>query len=194
MQTITTIGPDIAKSVFQVHGVDANGNVVLHRQLKRRYVLAFFQKARRQGASRGPGPLRSTSAPSTATRWPGPGSSCWGSRWCVPRLGTHAEDREPARIAAGGKRKRVRLLRRSCRAGHEARRLFVTRTGPLALFQSLTSHVILPRMPFPQVQRQLRPRCKAYDMPPCTSKSESAISAAKPRGQKAQWPRKDSVQ
>jgi len=44
MQTITTIGLDIAKSVFQVHGVDAEGNVVLRRQQKRRYVLAFFQK------------------------------------------------------------------------------------------------------------------------------------------------------
>jgi transposase len=44
MQTITTIGLDIAKSVFQVHGVDAEGNVILRRQLKRRYVLAFFQK------------------------------------------------------------------------------------------------------------------------------------------------------
>ena len=44
MQTITTIGLDIAKSVFQVHGVDAAGQVVIRRQLKRRYVLAFFQK------------------------------------------------------------------------------------------------------------------------------------------------------
>ena len=44
MQAITTIGLDIAKSVFQVHGVDAEGNVVIRRQLKRRYVLAFFQK------------------------------------------------------------------------------------------------------------------------------------------------------
>jgi transposase len=44
MQAITTIGLDIAKSVFQVHGIDAEGNVVLRRQLKRRYVLAFFQK------------------------------------------------------------------------------------------------------------------------------------------------------
>jgi transposase len=44
MQTITTIGFDIAKSVFQVHGVDAVGQVVIRRQLKRRYVLAFFQK------------------------------------------------------------------------------------------------------------------------------------------------------
>src|SRR6267154_920830 len=44
MQTITTIGLDIAKSVFQVYGVDADGNVVVRRQLKRRYILAFFQK------------------------------------------------------------------------------------------------------------------------------------------------------
>jgi transposase len=44
MQAITTIGLDIAKSVFQVHGIDAEGNVIIRRQLKRRYVLAFFQK------------------------------------------------------------------------------------------------------------------------------------------------------
>src|ERR1700674_4870821 len=44
MQTIMTIGLDIAKSVFQVHGVDAAGEVVIRRQLKRRSVLAFFQK------------------------------------------------------------------------------------------------------------------------------------------------------
>jgi transposase len=44
MQAITTIGLDIAKSVFQVHSVDAGGQVVIRRQLKRRYVLAFFQK------------------------------------------------------------------------------------------------------------------------------------------------------
>src|SRR3954468_24552273 len=37
MQTITTIG-------LEVHGVDAAGQVVIRRQLKRRYVLAFFQK------------------------------------------------------------------------------------------------------------------------------------------------------
>jgi transposase len=44
MQAVTTIGLDIAKSVFQVHGVDAEGNVVVRRQLKRRYVLSFFEK------------------------------------------------------------------------------------------------------------------------------------------------------
>jgi transposase len=44
MQAVTTIGLDIAKSVFQVHGIDARGNVVVRRQLKRRHVLAFFEK------------------------------------------------------------------------------------------------------------------------------------------------------
>jgi transposase len=44
MQTVTTVGLDIAKSVFQVHGIDAEGNVLIRRQLKRRYVLTFFEK------------------------------------------------------------------------------------------------------------------------------------------------------
>ena len=44
MQSITTIGLDIAKSVFQVHGVDAKGHILIRRPLKRRYVLAFFQR------------------------------------------------------------------------------------------------------------------------------------------------------
>jgi hypothetical protein len=40
LQSIATIGLDIAKSVFQVHG-DADGQVAIRRQLKRRYVMAF---------------------------------------------------------------------------------------------------------------------------------------------------------
>ena len=44
MQTITTVGLDIAKSVFQVHAIDVEGKVIVRRQLKRRYVLAFFKK------------------------------------------------------------------------------------------------------------------------------------------------------
>lgn len=44
MQVVTTVGLDIAKSVFQVHGIDAAGQVAIRRQLKRRYVLAFFEK------------------------------------------------------------------------------------------------------------------------------------------------------
>jgi transposase len=44
MQGVTTVGLDIGKSVFQVHGVNAAGNVLIRRQLKRRYVLKFFPK------------------------------------------------------------------------------------------------------------------------------------------------------
>ena len=44
MQAVKTIGLDIAKSVFQVHGVDVDGQVVIRRKLKRRYLLAFFEK------------------------------------------------------------------------------------------------------------------------------------------------------
>jgi transposase len=39
---VTTIGLDLAKHVFQVHGVDASGSVVLRRRLRRREVLTFF--------------------------------------------------------------------------------------------------------------------------------------------------------
>ncbi|MEW6039034.1 MAG: transposase, partial [Pseudomonadota bacterium] len=38
----TTIGLDIAKHVFQVHGVDRTGKTALRKQLKRKEVLAFF--------------------------------------------------------------------------------------------------------------------------------------------------------
>ena len=44
MDTIKTIGLDIAKSVFQVHGVDGCGGVVVRRRLTRSRVLPFFAK------------------------------------------------------------------------------------------------------------------------------------------------------
>ena len=44
MNDITTIGLDTAKSVFQIHGIDADHQPVLRRQLKRRQVLPFFTK------------------------------------------------------------------------------------------------------------------------------------------------------
>jgi transposase len=40
---ITTIGLDIAKNVFQVHGIDAAENVVVRKQLRRGQVLKFFE-------------------------------------------------------------------------------------------------------------------------------------------------------
>ena len=47
MKQVVTIGLDIAKSVFQVHGVDADGAVVLRRRLTRSRMLAFFAKQAR---------------------------------------------------------------------------------------------------------------------------------------------------
>ena len=44
MGEITTIGLDLAKHVFQVHGVDAAGQVVVRRQLRRGELLKFFAK------------------------------------------------------------------------------------------------------------------------------------------------------
>jgi transposase len=40
---ITTIGLDLAKHWFQVHGVDADGQVVVRRRLRRSGVIAYFQ-------------------------------------------------------------------------------------------------------------------------------------------------------
>src|SRR6202451_91540 len=42
MGDITTIGLDLAKSVFQVHAVDEMGSVVMRKRLRRSQVLAFF--------------------------------------------------------------------------------------------------------------------------------------------------------
>jgi len=42
MQQPTTIGIDLAKSVFQVHGVDAGGAIVVKRKLRRAQVLTFL--------------------------------------------------------------------------------------------------------------------------------------------------------
>ena len=44
MGEVSTIGLDIAKSVFQLHGVDAEGAAALRRQLRRAKVLPFFAK------------------------------------------------------------------------------------------------------------------------------------------------------
>src|SRR4051795_6268502 len=41
---VSTIGVDLAKNVFQVHGVDSSGKVVITRQLRRKQVIEFFSK------------------------------------------------------------------------------------------------------------------------------------------------------
>ena len=42
MGEVSTIGVDIAKSVFQVHGVDADGTVVIRRRIGRAKIVEFF--------------------------------------------------------------------------------------------------------------------------------------------------------
>ncbi len=44
MEKITTIGLDIAKHVFQVHGIDVSGSVGIRKRLRRGEVLTFFAK------------------------------------------------------------------------------------------------------------------------------------------------------
>ena len=44
MKEVSTIGLDLAKSVFQVHGVDGSGRTVIRRQLRRGQVLPFFKR------------------------------------------------------------------------------------------------------------------------------------------------------
>ncbi len=44
MSEVITIGVDLAKNIFQVHGVDGDGEIVIRRQLRRARVMAFFAK------------------------------------------------------------------------------------------------------------------------------------------------------
>ena len=53
MAEITTVGLDLAKNVFQAHGADASGRVVLRKKLRRDQVLAFFAQLPACVAARG---------------------------------------------------------------------------------------------------------------------------------------------
>jgi hypothetical protein len=53
---ITTIGLDLAKHVFQVHGVDANDAVVEKRRLRRGQVLGYSRSLRRAESAWRPAP------------------------------------------------------------------------------------------------------------------------------------------
>ncbi len=46
MSEVITIGVDLAKNVFQVHGIDAEGAVIVRRQMRRGQMLPFFEKQR----------------------------------------------------------------------------------------------------------------------------------------------------
>ena len=44
MREVSTIGLDLAKKVFQVHGVDAEGETMVRRVLRRARVLVYFDQ------------------------------------------------------------------------------------------------------------------------------------------------------
>ena len=70
---ITTIGLDLAKHVFQVHGIDANEAVVEKRRLRRGQVLGYFAKlAPPAGLAWRPAPLP-TSGHGSCAGW---GTKC----------------------------------------------------------------------------------------------------------------------
>jgi transposase len=68
MSEVTTIGLDLAKHVFQVHGVDAAGATVLRKQLRRGQVVAFFAALPRCGLGWRRAPRRTTGRAS-CERW-----------------------------------------------------------------------------------------------------------------------------
>jgi len=41
--TVKTVGLDLAKDVFQVHGISENGRVIFNKAIKRAKLLAFFE-------------------------------------------------------------------------------------------------------------------------------------------------------
>jgi transposase len=61
MGEVTTIELDLAKHVFQVHGIDAAGQVMVRRQLRRGELLKFFETPRR-GEAIAPASYRPASA------------------------------------------------------------------------------------------------------------------------------------
>ena len=60
MEQISTLGVDIAKNVFQVHGINERGEIVVRRQLRRRQVLPFFGRLFRALSAWKPAPHRTT--------------------------------------------------------------------------------------------------------------------------------------
>ena len=42
LSAVTTVGLDLAKHIFQVHGVDASGRVVIAKAMRRNKLLEFF--------------------------------------------------------------------------------------------------------------------------------------------------------
>jgi transposase len=67
MGEVVTVGLDIAKSVFQVHGVDAAGDVIVRRQVRRAQLLQYFAKLPAWSGSRRA--RRPTIGPASSAHW-----------------------------------------------------------------------------------------------------------------------------
>jgi hypothetical protein len=80
---VSTIGFDLAKNVFQVHGIDANEKVVVRKQLRRGQVMAFFEGCPLGALSHDQDPNLPFDA--AARRSAGPSKAHAGSAICCPR-------------------------------------------------------------------------------------------------------------
>ncbi len=99
MSEIITVGLDLAKNVFQVHGADASGRAMLRRKLRRAQVLEFF------------GQLE----PCTVAMEACGGAHFWGRE--IGKLGHEVRLIPPAYVnpSFGGRRTTRRMPRRSVR-------------------------------------------------------------------------------
>jgi hypothetical protein len=105
---VTTVGIDLAKNVFQVHGVDARGKVVLRRQLRREQVAAFFVNL--------PPCLIGMESCASAHHW-GPGAAVTERHEIVEQLPPVAPLLTPARrlpLEPGGEHRAVRVELEYC--------------------------------------------------------------------------------
>jgi transposase len=127
MSTIVTIGLDLSKSVFQIHGVDDAGRAVLRRRLSRHELVSYFAKL--------PGCLVGMEACSAAHHWARELSRLGHSVRLIPpqyvkpyvkRNKTDAADAEAICEAVAGRtcglsRSRRSISRASCRCTGFAR-------------------------------------------------------------------------
>ena len=94
---VTTIGLDIAKSVFPVHGIDARGRVVLRRRLARGKVLTFFASLPRCLIGLEACGARRSAPTSGGRRWE-PGAHHWARE--LARLGHDTRLMPPQHVKA----------------------------------------------------------------------------------------------
>ena len=76
---ISTVGIDLAKRVFQIHGVDQDGNIILRKQLRPAQVLSFFAKLPPCLVGRG-SRVRSRTVPAVTEVWRRHARPCSRSR------------------------------------------------------------------------------------------------------------------